>query len=166
MRRGNVGSSWTIVARRAAFAALLATVVFFAPAWAGAQSEGLGVGYVDLKAIQAQYLVPNLQAPMAALEQQLIELQAEFDQQSAGLDDEAKQALFNTYQQHLDAQSAEVERLQHDLEAKILEAIASVAAEQGVEAVLAKQVVLYGGTDLTGAVLRRLGVQTAPSGGD
>lgn len=166
MRRGTLGGWGTIVARGAAFAALLATVFFFAPATAGAQSDGLGVGYVDLQVIQAQYLVPNLQAPLAALEQRLIELQAEFDQQSAGLDDESKQALFNTYQQELNAQSAEVERFQQELEAKIVEAIASVAAEQGVATVLTKQVVLYGGTDLTGAVLRRLGVQTAPAGGD
>ncbi|HEY8531574.1 MAG TPA: OmpH family outer membrane protein [Limnochorda sp.] len=184
MKRGTWGRLEIIVARGAACAALLAAVFLFAPAAAGAETGELRVGYVDLQVIQAQYLFPNMYGPRAALEQRLIELQAEFDEKSVGMDDEAKQALFNAYQEELNAQSAEVQRFEQELRAKVAEAIAAVAQEHGVVMVLAKDVilnlmgergvpavvtqplVLYGGTDLTPAVLRRLGVRTAPTGGD
>jgi len=179
------GGSWGTVVASRAVVALLAALVFLAPAGAGAQGEGPAVGYVDLQVIQAQYLLPNLQPSLAALEQRLIELQAKFDEESVGLDDEAKQALFNVYQAELNAQSAGVERFEEELKANIAAAIASVAAEHGVSTVLAKDVVLtvtgdhglprvmtqplvlHGGIDLTGPVLRRLGVQLAsPENGE
>ncbi|BAS28900.1 OmpH family outer membrane protein [Limnochorda pilosa] len=164
-RGGRGGRHRVHAARRAGLASILAAVLLLVPQAAGAQEEAPRVGYVDVQLIRSQYLAPNLEGAMAELDRTRTALQDEFDQKSASLDDQEKQALFDEYQKRLDASAQELRRLQAEFEARVLEAIAAVAGEQGVEIVLQKEVVLHGGVDLTASVLRRLGVQTNPSGG-
>lgn len=164
-RKGpGAGSRW-IVAGPGGLALLMAAIVVVGSGAAAAQDASSGIAFVDLQAIETQYLIPNLHGPRAELEQRVIDLQAEFDERSAGLDDEAKQSLFNQYQNQLDLEAAQLYRLRDELLDRIQRAIASVASERGFAIVLSKEAVLYGGTDLTAAVLRRLGVQTIPAGG-
>lgn len=164
-RRGPGARGGLIVAGPRALASLLAAILVIGTGAAAAQDEPSGVAFVDMQVIETQYLLPNLQGPRAQLEQRVIDLQAEFDERSAGLDDEEKQSLFNQYQNRLDLEAAQLYQFRDELVARIQRAIAGVASEQGFAIVLSKEAVLYGGTDLTGAVLRRLGVQTIPAGG-
>ncbi|MBO8142165.1 MAG: OmpH family outer membrane protein [Firmicutes bacterium] len=114
-----------------------------------AQSEGT-VGYVDVVRIMDEYLAPVLDEPLS---REVDRLQAEFDAASEGLADEEKRELFNQYQALLD--SIKQEMIDQQLPA-IHQAVAEVAGQEGITVVLTKDAVLYGGVDLTDAVLERL----------
>lgn len=108
------------------------------------------VGYVDVERLINEYLVPVLDEPLA---RETARLQAEFDAASADLSDEEKRKLFAEYQNRLDAIKQQMVDEQLPF---INDAVAAVAQRQGVTVVLDRQVVLYGGVDLTEAVLAEL----------
>lgn len=109
------------------------------------------IGYVDIVRLSEEYLRPQLDRPLA---EETRRLQAEFDAEAQDLDDGAKTALFNEYQARLNVIKQDM--IDQHLPA-INEAIAAVAQEAGVKLVIEKQTVLYGGLDLTDAVLAKLG---------
>jgi len=108
------------------------------------------VGYVDVERLINEYLVPVLDEPLA---RETARLQAEFDTASADLPEEEKLELFRQYQNRLDAIK---QRMVDEQLPFINDAVAAVAQRQGVTVVLDRQVVLYGGVDLTEAVLAEL----------
>jgi len=128
---------------------LSAAVAFVAGTTLFAQTEST-VGYVDVDRLINEYLVPVLDEPLA---RETARLQAEFDAASADLEEEEKRELFMQYQYLLDAIKQQMVDEQLPF---INEAVAAVAQRSGVTVVLERQVVLYGGVDLTDAVLQEL----------
>ncbi|MBE3599436.1 MAG: OmpH family outer membrane protein [Limnochordaceae bacterium] len=134
---------------------------------------------MDLDRVATEYLQPALGEP---LRQETARLQAQFDKEAAALDAELnekvkgasdaekqnlrnqyqqqKQALFARYQQQLDQRKQEMinQRLP-----KVKDAIGRVAARLGLEAVLDKNLVIWGGRDITDQVLLELGIKTSGS---
>lgn len=133
------------------------------------------IGYVDVNRVAREYLEPTLSEPLrqeterlqAELDKELAKLDAELESRSKGLNDQdkeklrnqvqqQKQQLFMQYQQQLD------QRKQEMLDArlpKVREAIGKVAQRLGLEVVLDKNLVIWGGHDATDEVLRELGVK-------
>src|SRR5690606_36844073 len=96
---------------------------------------------------------PVLDEPLS---QETARLQAKFDAAVADLDDEEKLNLFNHYQAQLDwyrQQLADAELPNSN------DTVIRVAQRLGVAVVLERQVVIYGGVDLTDAVLEELFAQ-------
>jgi len=110
------------------------------------------VGYVDRDAIVDLYA--GLQISMVMNERD--RLQDLFDQESEGLDAEAKQALFERYETLLKEfeENVGIRNLMEDL----TRAFEEVAAESGVDVILDVSAVVYGGVDLTPRVAERLGL--------
>lgn len=114
-----------------------------------AQIEG-DIGVIDIDTIWNLKLLP-------ALEEQLIaetaRLQAELDAAAIGKSEDEKQILFDGYQSQLYT-------FQQGLVDELLEqvrlAIAVIADELGLSVVLDANSVMYGGVDVTEAVLARL----------
>lgn len=110
------------------------------------------VGYVDRELIVDAYVGRELAAIMDARDR----LQAEFDRESAELDFAAREQLFAEYAGMLAAFELEIgieDRLR-----EIENALAAAAAESGVSVIVDQEMVVWGGVDLTEAVLRRLGL--------
>ena len=115
------------------------------------------IGYIDSDGLLDAYAQTLL--PVVLNERD--RLQSLFDEESAGLDDEAKQALFAEYERRLDEFSQGVERqMIQDVE----RVLAEVAKEAGVDVVFDARVVYYGGVDLTLEVAERLGLLEQSSG--
>lgn len=110
------------------------------------------VGYVDWDLILSSYAGDAISAVLAERDR----LQGEFDSQASELDEAGRRALFEEYERRLAAYEHEmgIERLMSDIDA----ALSAVAAENGVTVILDPTAVVWGGVDLTGPVLRRLGV--------
>ncbi|HEY8417936.1 MAG TPA: OmpH family outer membrane protein [Limnochordales bacterium] len=128
---------------------LVAALAFAVSATLSAQTEST-IGYVDADRIIEGYLIPVLDEPLS---KETARLQAEFDAAAEGLGDEEKLNLFNQYQAELDWYK---QRLIDEQMPTINDAVAKVAQRHGVSVVLERQVVLYGGVDLTDAVLQEL----------
>lgn len=110
------------------------------------------VGYVDWDLILSAYAGDAIAAVLAERDR----LQEEFDRQAPGLEEDARLALFQEYERRLAdfEREMEIDRLMSDID----QAMSAVAAEAGVTVIVDRGAVVWGGVDLTGAVLRRLGV--------
>lgn len=118
----------------------------------GQAVEGMTFGVVDSDRIIDEYLAEDLRE---SLEMATEELQVEFNRESAGLDDDAKEELFREYQARLNAIR---EALIQERLPRIHAAIREVAQNNEITMVLDLSAVHYGGVDLTDEVLARLGV--------
>lgn len=98
------------------------------------------IGVVDMERVINEYVAqPLLEARD--------ELQAKFDEESEGLEDEVEIAqLFQSYQ-------VQLSKLEADYRRTIQKAIAEVGEKRGLEVILPAAGVLYGGTDITDDVL-------------
>ncbi len=115
-----------------------------------AQSES-SVGYVSVQRLIDEYLVPALEGPMT---EEFSRLQAEFDAEAAGLaTDEERARLAEQYQARLDAYEQQLVGSQLPI---MNAAVAAVAERHGLALVLDADAVIYGGVDLTDAVLAEL----------
>ncbi len=95
--------------------------------------------------------LPQMSEMREILEQETAEKQKAYDAEAAELtDDQAKRELFNKYQGELEARKDE---LFETALAETYQLIEKVATEQGIDLVLDKQGVLYGGLDLTDRVI-------------
>lgn len=168
----------------AAVAAALVVLAAAALVWSGSSAKTATIiGYVDVDRVASEYLGPALNEPLkketerlqAELDKELARLDAEFDDKSKGMNEsdkadlreryqQQKQDLFVKYQQQLDQRKQEMINARLP---KIREAIGKVGERLGLEVVLDKSQVIWGGRDTTDEVLRELGVKTqanAPSG--
>jgi len=121
--------------------------------WAGAPVVGQSftIGYVDLqKALDGH---PRRAASERALQEFFQAKQREFQQRSRGLNATQRQELDRQLQQQF---LTKREELFSGLDKDIRQAVEKVAKDRGVSIVLDRTVVLYGGTDLTDAVIARL----------
>lgn len=123
---------------------------FFHGAHVGvAQTEG-EIGVIDIDSIWSVKLLPALEDALVA---ETARLQAELDKAVIGKSEAEQQQLFDEYQAQLYAYQQE---LVDELLAQVHETIAVVAEELGLSVVLDANSVMYGGVDVTEAVLNRL----------
>lgn len=176
-RLARIGQAGPTRSRAAAVAALAVVVAALALRGATSARPASTIGYVDVNRVAREYLEPTLREPLrqeteklqAELDQELAKLDEELANRSKGLDEAAKQKLtseiegqkqqiFAAYQQRLD------QRKQEMLDARlprVREAIGKVAQRLGLEVVLDKNLVIWGGYDATDEVLRELGVKVS-----
>lgn len=114
-----------------------------------AQTEG-EIGVIDIDSIWSVKLLPALEEALVA---ETARLQAELDAAVIGKSEDEQQQLFDEYQAQLYAYQ---QRLVDDMLAQVRDAIAVVAEELGLSVVLDANGVMYGGVDVTEAVLNRL----------
>lgn len=147
--RGKQIAPWWLAA---AGAVVIAAVVVLA-LWAGVPAVGqsFSIGYVDMqKALEGH---PRRTSSERALQEFFAAKQREFQQRSKGLSAVQRQELDRQLQQQF---LAKREELFSGLDKDIRQAVEKVAADRGVSIVLDRTVVLYGGTDLTDAVVAQL----------
>lgn len=112
----------------------------------GAEQEGR-IGYVNIEVIWENALRPALEPPLL---QETQRLQAELDERVEGKSEAEQQALFDEYQALL------LHRQQELIDAMLIyvsQTIGQVAQNLDVSIVVDQQVVLYGGVNMTPAVL-------------
>jgi len=121
--------------------------------WAGAPviGQSFTVGYVDMQKTLDSH--PRKAASERALQEFFQAKQREFQQRSRGLTAVQRQELDRQLQQQF---LAKREELFSGLDKDIRQAVEKVAKDRGVGIVLDRTVVLYGGTDLTDAVIAQL----------
>lgn len=139
---------WVAAGVVVAVAAVIVLVV-----WGGAPTIGQSfvIGYVDMqKALDSH---PRRAASEKALQEFFQAKQREFQQRSQGLNAVQRQELDRQLQQQF---AAKREELLGGLDKDIRAAVEKVAKDRGVGIVLERSVVLYGGTDLTDAVIVQL----------
>ncbi len=145
-----------------ALAALTAGIVSTQAAQAAAPSLGfvdtaqVFNSYPEAKRAQDQFRkkAENYQEELAKRQKQIE------DARKAGKSDSEIQKMMKDAEQDLMPQKKAVEELDRKLstqiKGKIEKAIAASAKAKGISAVVDKQVILYGGTDLTSDVVKRL----------
>src|SRR5690606_19761856 len=107
------------------------------------------VGYVDSDVLVQAYAGREIEAAREAVRQERDRLQEAFDRESADLDEAAKEQLFAEYQARL---AAYEEELGVEIErrlSEIGEVLQAVAAENGVNVIVERAAVVWGGVDLT-----------------
>lgn len=106
------------------------------------------IGHVNVQKVFTSY--PEVKAAIAAIDRERQNAQKQFNEQSAALDDSGKAAL----NKKLSAQVNNKEReMLRPIQQKISEAIIKVAKAQGIGTVLDSSTIVFGGKDLTGAVI-------------
>ena len=116
-----------------------------------ALGQSLSIGYVDMqKALEGH---PRRSASERALQEFFQAKQREFQQRSRGLNAVQRQELDRQMQQQFVQKR---EELLGGLDKDIRAAVEQVAKDRGITVVLDRTVVLYGGTDLTDAVVAKL----------
>lgn len=121
--------------------------------WAGAPALGqsFSIGYVDMqKALDSH---PRRAASEKALQEFFQAKQREFQSRSRGLSAVQRQELDRQLQQQFLGKRTE---LFSGLDKEVRQAVEKVAADEGISIVLDRTVVLYGGTDLTDAVIAQI----------
>lgn len=147
-----IGPLWLVAAAVVVVGALLVGVGF----WVGfpavpAIGQSVAIGYVDMqKALESH---PRRSASERALQEFFQAKQREFQQRSRGLNPQQRQELDRQMQQQFVQRR---EDLLGGLDKDIREAVEQVAKDRGMTVVLDRTVVLYGGTDLTDAVVAKL----------
>lgn len=114
-----------------------------------ARTEG-EIGVIDIDSVWSEKLLPALEEALIA---ETARLQAELDEAVVGKSETEQQRLFEEYQAQLYSYQ---QQLVDELLAQVRETIAVVAEELGLSVVLDANGVMYGGVDITEAVLDRL----------
>ena len=109
------------------------------------------VGVVDTQQIMAAH--PDLQNINGQMETAIAEIKKEFDEKSAGMNDQEKADYYIQCQQRLAQKQQE---LLSPIENSIEVAIKAVADKKGLAVVINKAAVVYGGQDITQDVIAQL----------
>ena len=117
---------------------------------ASAASSG-NVGVVDQRQIMSQH--PDLKNVETQMQTAVEEVRKEFEEKSAGMNDQEKQDYYQQSQERLRQKQQE---LLDPIEQSITDAIKKAADKKGLSVVLMKDVVLYGGNDITQDVINNL----------
>ena len=152
------------------FSAVIAAIFVFSVAGLAIMQTGnpvnaapsSNIGVVDTSKI----ITPDNQDAVAAqkqLQQAGEDTQKQFEQQSAGMDDQQKQQLFQKMQGELATKRQEIFK---GIKDKVDTAVSDVAKTKGLSLVVDKSVVLYGGTDITDQVAKELNKNSGSSSSD
>lgn len=118
--------------------------------WSLARADRLSaIAYVDTGRLANEF--PDMKTMRQQLEKDTAAMQKEYDRKAASLSQEEKVKLFQDYQARLDKKK---EAMVSTALARAVQVVGEVAKKQGYSVVLEKQGVLYGGTDITDAVIR------------
>jgi outer membrane protein len=137
--------------RKLVTAVVFATVALMTLAPQALATDILDVGFVDQSAIGALPVFVSAQQQLAQFRDQTAR---QFAAASAGKSDADKQRIFGEYNQKLAAKQHE---LFDPLLGRAQTAIAYVAAGKNLSIVVDKQIVIYGGQDITKDVLDTIG---------
>lgn len=110
------------------------------------------VGVVEYERILMQH--PDMQSIDDQLKVTVDEIKKEFDEKSAGMNDQEKADYYRQCQERIFQKR---EELLDPVVKSIEAAIKSVADKKGLSVVLAKAAVIYGGQDITNDVIAQLG---------
>lgn len=110
------------------------------------------VGVVEYEQILMQH--PNMQSLDDQLKTTVDEIKKEFDEKSAGMNDQEKADYYRQCQERI---LQKREELLDPIVKSIEAAIKTVADKKGLSVVLAKAAVVYGGQDITSEVIAQLG---------
>lgn len=110
------------------------------------------IGFVNVNRVFSSH--PDFQSARAALGLEQQKAQQEFQSKAASLDDKGKRELDKTLTERI---AKREEELMSPIQKKIIAAIKSVAAKQGVTTVLSSEAVISGGKDLTNDVIEAIG---------
>lgn len=113
-----------------------------------APASGNAIGYVNTQKVFQSY--PDMQMTMSALDMEQQKLEAQFQKESAGLDDNGKQELYNKLVQQMAQREQE---LMDPIRKNIRKAIEKAAAAKGINSVVDADAMLAGGVDLTDDVI-------------
>lgn len=115
------------------------------------------IGVVDMsKAVPPDN--KDIQEAQQKMQQISSDMQKQFEQQSANMTEEQKQELFQKMQAELAQKNQELIKT---VQAKVETAIGDVAKTKGLSVVLDKRAVLYGGTDITEQVAKKMSATPA-----
>ena len=109
------------------------------------------VGVVEYDRIMLQH--PDMQTLDDQLKASIDEIKKEFDEKSAGMNDQEKQDYYMQCQERILQRR---EELLAPVIASVDNAIKAVADKRGLSVVLAKAAVVYGGQDITQEVIAQL----------
>ena len=117
-----------------------------------ASASGNGnVGTGDYRQVMAQH--PQLQSANSELQQAVSDAQKEFEEKSKNMSDQEKSDYYQQTQQRLQQKQQElIEPIQKSVE----ESVKSVADAKGLTVVIDKNAVVYGGTDITQDVIKKI----------
>lgn len=145
--------------------AILAAAVVAGPTVASAQGGG-AIGYVDTQKVfqgykEAQTAQNRFRKEAQDYQEELANAQKKLEEaRKAGKSEAEINKMQKQFEDQLKPKKAKVEALDRDLSGKIKKqietVIGQVAKSKGIPTVVDKQVILYGGTDITNDVLSRL----------
>ncbi|MDR7485865.1 MAG: OmpH family outer membrane protein [Armatimonadota bacterium] len=145
-----------IDARKIAVAVGLAVIIgvglaLVAPRVTPALGQSFSIGYVEMQRALDSH--PRKASSERALQEFVQAKQREFQERSKTMTPLQRQELDRQLQQQILEKRTE---LLSGLDREIRAAVETVAKQAGVTVVLDRSVVLYGGTDLTGAVIKQI----------
>jgi len=109
------------------------------------------VGVVEYDQIMVQH--PDMKTLDEQMKAAVAEIKAEFDEKSAGMNDQEKQDYYMQCQERILQRR---EELLAPVVASVDSAIKTVADKRGLSVVLAKAAVVYGGQDITKEVIAQI----------
>ncbi|MBQ7454620.1 MAG: OmpH family outer membrane protein, partial [Selenomonadaceae bacterium] len=110
------------------------------------------VGVIDYQQVTSAH--PDVQKLQGQLETTINEVRQEFEEKSAGMNDQEKADYYRQCQERIANKQQE---LIAPIEQSIQVAIKKVADKKGIAVVIEKMAVIYGGQDITQEVIAELG---------
>lgn len=110
------------------------------------------IGIVDMSKVYTPDS-SDLQSAQKEMQDASASMQKKFEEQSASMNDEEKGKLYQSMQGEM---AKKQEAIQKSLKDKVENAVNSVASTKNLSLVVDKRVVLYGGTDITDQVAKKL----------
>ncbi|MCR5833180.1 MAG: OmpH family outer membrane protein [Selenomonadaceae bacterium] len=110
------------------------------------------VGVIDYQQVIAAH--PDVQGLQGQLETTINEIRKEFEEKSAGMNDQEKADYYRQSQERIANKQSE---LIAPIEQAVQTAIKKVADKKGISVVIEKMAVIYGGQDITQDVIAELG---------
>ena len=108
------------------------------------------VGVVDYRKFTTLKIYTDAEAEMQKAVQQA---QQEFNEKSANMSDQEKQAYYQQTMERLQQQNTD---LMEPVQKQVEDAVKAIAEAKGLSVVLNKDTVVYGGTDITQDVIKKL----------
>lgn len=110
------------------------------------------VGIIDSRQVMAAH--PSVQSLQGQMETAINDVRKEYEEKSAGMNDQEKADYYRQCQERL---AQKQEELLAPIEQSIQAAIKKVADKKGLAVVIDKVAVIYGGQDITQEVIAELG---------
>lgn len=117
-----------------------------------ASAAGGTVGVIDYRQVMSQH--PDLANIEQQMQTAINDVKREFEEKSAGMNDQEKSDYYQQSQERLRQKQQE---LVDPIEQSIQDTIKKVADNKGLQVVIEKSTVIYGGQDITQDVINRLG---------